>query len=120
MEALTKAEEKVMQILWKLKKAFVKDVIEEMDPPKPPYNTISSVVRILVEKGFVGYKAYGRTYEYFPKISKLQYKKFTFGQMLRNYFDGSYETMFSYMVDEEQISDSEITEIKKIIDKKSQ
>ena len=119
MEALTKAEEKVMQILWSLKKAFVKDVIEKMDEPKPPYNTVSSVVRILVEKGFVSFKAYGRTYEYFPIISKLQYKKFTFGQMLRNYFDGSYETMVSYMVDEEKISDSEITEIKKIIDKKS-
>ncbi len=115
MEALTKAEERVMQILWKLKKAFVKDVIEEMEEPRPPYNTISSVVRILVEKGFVDFKAYGRTYEYFPKVSKLQYKKFTFGQMLKNYFDGSYETMVSYMVDEEEISESEISKIREII-----
>jgi len=119
MEQLTKAEEKVMQMLWKLKKAFVKDIIEEMPEPKPPYNTISSVVRILKDKGFVGFKAYGKTYQYFPIVSKLQYKKFTFGQMLKNYFDGSYETMVSYMVDEEKISDNEISEIKKIIDNKA-
>ncbi|MCQ2973722.1 MAG: BlaI/MecI/CopY family transcriptional regulator [Bacteroidales bacterium] len=118
MEQLTKAEEKVMQILWKLKSAFVKDIIAEMPDPKPPYNTISSVVRILREKGFVDFKAYGKTYEYFPAISKLAYKKFAFGQMLKNYFDGSYETMVSYMVDEETISDSEIKEIKDIIEKK--
>ena len=118
MEQLTKAEEKVMQLLGKLKKAFVKDIIEEMDEPKPPYNTISSVIRILKDKGFVDFKAYGKTYQYFPKVSKLQYKKFTFAQMLRNYFDGSYQTMVSYMVDEEKITDEEISEIKRIIDNK--
>ncbi|MBQ5454000.1 MAG: BlaI/MecI/CopY family transcriptional regulator, partial [Bacteroidales bacterium] len=69
MEQLTKTEEKVMQILWKLKKAFVKDIIEEISDPKPPYNTISSVVRILKDKGFVDFKAYGKTYQYFPKVS---------------------------------------------------
>ena len=119
MEQLTKAEEKVMQILWKLKSAFVKDIIDQMPDPKPPYNTISSVVRILREKGFVDFKAYGKTYEYFPAISNMADKKYTFGQMLRNYFDGSYETMVSYMVDEESISDHEISEIKQIIDKRS-
>ena len=119
MEQLTKAEEKVMQILWKLKSAFVKDIIEQMPDPKPPYNTISSVVRILREKGFVDFKAYGKTYEYFPAVSKLAYKKYTFGQMLRNYFDGSYETMVSYMVDEEPVSEREISEIKQIIDQRS-
>ena len=77
------------------------------------------MVRILREKGFVDFKAYGKTYEYFPAISKMAYKKYTFGQMLRNYFDGSYETMVSYMVDEESISDREISEIKQIIDKRS-
>ena len=66
MEELTKAEERIMQLFWKLKKAFVKDVIEQIsDDPKPPYNTISSVVRILVTKGYLNYKAYGKTYEYF-------------------------------------------------------
>ena len=119
MEQLTKTEEKVMQILWKLKKAFVKDIIEEISDPKPPYNTISSVVRILKDKGFVDFKAYGKSYQYFPKVSKLQYKKFTFSQMLRNYFDGSYQTMVSYIVDQEKISDSEISEIKRIIEDKT-
>ncbi len=117
MESLTKAEEKVMQILWKLKSAFVKDIIEQMPDPKPPYNTISSVVRILREKGFVDFKAYGKTYEYFPVVSKLAYKKFAFSQMLKNYFDGSYKTMVSYMVEEETLSQQEIDEISAIIDK---
>ena len=76
MEELTKVEERIMQQLWKLKKAFVKDIIEELpDDPKPPYNTISSVIRILVNKGYVKYKAYGKTYEYSPAISKAEYRK---------------------------------------------
>ena len=76
MEELTKTEERIMQVLWKLKKAFVKDIIDALpDDPKPPYNTISSVVRLLEKKGYVGYKAYGKTYEYFPLISKLEYRK---------------------------------------------
>ena len=108
-----------LKTVWKLKKAFVKDIIEEINEPTPPYNTISSVVRILKDKGFVDFKAYGKTYQYFPRVSKLQYKKFTFSQMLRNYFDGSYQTMVSYMVDEEKISDSEISEIKRIIEDKA-
>jgi len=80
MEELTKTEERVMQILWKLKTGFVKDIIDALpDDPKPPYNTISSVVRLLEKKGYVGYKAYGKTYEYFPLISKSDYRKAFFG-----------------------------------------
>ncbi len=118
METLTKVEEKVMQILWNIKSGFVKDVIDKMEEePKPPYNTISSVIRILVKKGFVDFKAYGKTYEYFPKISKLAYKKLMFTQFLKNYFDGSYENVVSYMVSEEEIPNEEVSEIKQIIEK---
>ena len=118
MEDLTKSEEKIMQIFWKLKKAFVKEVIEQLPPPKPPYNTISSIVRILEKKGFLGYKAYGRTYEYFPIISKFAYRKSVFSNVMKNYFDGSYENVVSYMVEDEEMSEQELKEMQEIINKK--
>ena len=87
MEELTKTEERVMQVLWKLKQCFVKDIIDALpDDPKPPYNTISSVVRLLEKKGYVGYKAYGKTYEYFPQISKTEYRKIFFKKMVCGIF----------------------------------
>ncbi|MCX2573295.1 BlaI/MecI/CopY family transcriptional regulator [Pedobacter sandarakinus] len=116
MEELTKSEERIMQVLWKLKKAFVKDIIDELDDePKPPYNTISSIVRLLEKKGYVNYKAYGKTYEYFPTITKDEYTKTTFSKMFASYFDNSATSLLSFMVKEEQISDRDLEEIKKII-----
>ncbi|GAC1381985.1 MAG: BlaI/MecI/CopY family transcriptional regulator [Hymenobacter sp.] len=101
MEDLTKTEERIMQVLWKLKKAFVKDVIDHLaDEPKPPYNTISSVVRILERKGYVGFKAYGKTYEYFPLISKMEYRAASLKRMLAHYFDNSPTALVSFMVEE--------------------
>src|SRR5919112_5386232 len=101
MEELTKTEERIMQALWKLKKAFVKDVIEHLpDEPKPPYNTVSSVVRILERKGYVGFKAYGKTYEYFPLISKMEYRAASLKRMLAQYFDNSPTALVSFMVEE--------------------
>ena len=121
MEELTKTEERVMQVLWDLKQCFVKDIIEALpDDPKPPYNTISSVVRLLEKKGYVGYKAYGKTYEYFPLISKLDYRKIFFKKMISGYFDNSIESLVSFMVKEEQLSDTDINKIKDIINKNKQ
>ncbi|HWZ36390.1 MAG TPA: BlaI/MecI/CopY family transcriptional regulator [Mucilaginibacter sp.] len=118
MEELTKTEERVMQILWKLKTGFVKDIIDALpDEPKPPYNTISSVVRLLEKKGYVGYKAYGKTYEYFPIISKTEYRKAFFKKMISGYFDDSVESLLSFMVKEEQLSEADINRIKDIINK---
>lgn len=116
METLTKTEEKIMQILWKIRKGFVKDVIDEMPEPKPPYNTISSLIRILVKKEFVGHKAYGKTYEYFPVISKLAYRKFTFTNFVANYFEGAPENVVSFMVNEDQLSPEEIQKIQELLD----
>ena len=76
LKELTKAEDQVMQILWKLEKGVVKDIMEVMPDPKPAYNTVSTIVRILETKGFVDHKAYGKTHEYFPKITKEKYTKF--------------------------------------------
>jgi len=116
MEELTKSEERIMQVLWKLKKAFVKDIIDELDDePKPPYNTISSIVRLLEKKGYVNYKAYGKTYEYFPAITKDQYTKTTFSKLFSGYFNNSPASLLSFMVKEEKLSEKDIEEIKKII-----
>jgi len=120
METLTKREEEIMQILWKIKRGVVNDVISEMEEPKPPYSTISSIVRILEKKEFIGYRAYGKTYEYFPLISKAAYKAFMFKQMIKNYFEGSYENVVSFIADEKGLSERDIQDIKDIIDKKEE
>lgn len=118
MEELTKVEERIMQQLWKLKKAFVKDIIEELqDDPKPPYNTISSVIRILVNKGYVKYKAYGKTYEYSPAISKAEYRNARLKKIMSNYFGNSPASLVSHIVKEESLSKEEIRQLKKLIKK---
>jgi len=96
MKELTRAEEQVMQILWKLKKGFVKKVIDEMAEPKPAYNTVSTIIRILEKKGFVGYKAYGKTHEYFPLVEKDDYSKYFLKNFVSNYFEGSIQSMVSF------------------------
>lgn len=109
-----------MHIFWKLKKAFVKDVIKELDEnPKPPYNTISSIVRILERKGYLSYKAYGKTHEYYPIVDKETYGKQSFRKFFTNYFDNSAVNLLSFMVKEEKLSEEEIKEIKRIIDENS-
>ena len=118
MEELTKAEERIMKIFWKLKKGFVKDVINEIQElPKPPYNTISSVVRILVSKGYLSFKAYGKTYEYYPTITKTEYRKIELKKIISGYFSDSPASLLSYMVKEEKLSKEEIDKLKEIINK---
>lgn len=116
METLTKKEEQIMQILWNLKKGFVNDIIDELPEPKPPYNTVSSIVRILESKGFVDYKAYGKSHQYFPIITKAAYRKFAFKQMISSYFDGSYEKVVSFLVSDEEnkLSEQEAKELEKL------
>ncbi len=111
MEQLTKKEEQIMQIFWSIKKGFVKDVIDKLAEPKPPYNTISSITRILEEKGFVAYKAYGKTHEYFPLISKEEYKKSFMKSLVQNYFSNSYQNVVSFFAEEEKINADELREI---------
>ena len=117
MEILTKNEEEIMQILWSIKKGFVKDVLAKIDPPVPPYNTVSSIIRVLEKKGFVDHNAYGKTHEYFPVVSKAAYRKFTFRKYIANYFGNSPEAILSYMVKEEQLSPEEIREMLNKLDK---
>jgi predicted transcriptional regulator len=118
MKELTKAEEQVMQILWKLETGFIKDIIAEFKKPYPAYTTVSTIVRILEEKGFVKHKAYGKTHEYFPAISKKEYRNFAFKNVFKNYFSGSAENLISYFVKENNIDIKELDEILKNINKK--
>jgi len=118
MEELTKTEEWIMHVFWDVGAAFIKDIIDQLpDEPKPPYNTISSVVRILVKKGYIGFKAYGNTYQYFPIVTKAAYGKKSFSKLLANYFDGSAQSLLSFMVKEEALSEKDIKEIQQIINK---
>lgn len=118
MEKLTKTEEPVMQLLWSLKRAFVKEVIDQLPDPKPPYNTVSSIVRILEEKGMVGHESFGRTHRYFPLVSKLDYRKQLFKNMVSDYFDGSYSALLSQIVEENALNHAEIEELKEMINQK--
>ncbi|CAH0995733.1 hypothetical protein EMA8858_01858 [Emticicia aquatica] len=114
---LTRAEEEVMQILWEKEPAFVKDILEHFPEPRPAYNTVSTIVRILEQKGFIGHKAYGKTHQYFSLVSKEQYKSFATGKLMESYFENSVEEMFSFFVREKKIDVKEADEILKMIDK---
>ncbi|TQD34797.1 BlaI/MecI/CopY family transcriptional regulator [Haloflavibacter putidus] len=118
MKELTKAEEEIMQLLWKLEQANVAALLEEMNEPKPAYNTVSTIVRILETKGFVGYKKVGRGHEYYPLIEKDNYSKFSLSKLMNNYFDGSMKTMLSFFVDKNDMSVKELEDILSEINKK--
>jgi len=111
MRELTKAEEQVMLILWDMKEALVKEVIEKMDPPKPAYNTVSTVIRVLESKGFVNHKAVGNTHIYFPVITEAQYKHFAFDKVMNNYFENSYQSLVSFLVKEKNMDMDELNEL---------
>lgn len=113
MKELTKAEEQVMQLLWKLEKAFVKDIIEKMPNPKPAYNTVSTIIRILEKKGFVEHNAYGKTHQYYPLISRKEYTRGFMKNFMRNYFSGSFQEMVSFFAKEDNMSISELDELVK-------
>lgn len=118
MRELTKAEDQIMQILWKLEKAFVKDIIDHLPDPKPAYNTVSTIIRILETKGFVGHKAYGKTHEYYPLIAKEKYTRFYLNTMLKGYFGGSFNNLVSFFAKENNLSAKELEELLKEINTK--
>lgn len=115
MKQLTKAEEQIMQILWKVEKGFVKDIIEYLPQPKPAYNTVSTIVRILEKKGFVSHKAYGNTYQYYPLISKEEYTKAYLKSIMKNYFSNSFEEMVSFFARDKDMNVEELEAIQKMI-----
>lgn len=116
MKELTKAEEQVMQILWKKEKAFVKEIIQEMGDPKPAYNTVSTIVRILETKGFVDHEEYGKSHRYYPLTSKKEYSKFRMNDMVKNYFGNSAKQVVSFFANNRKINMQEADEIIKMLE----
>lgn len=122
MKELTKAEEEVMSILWKLNGAFVKDIVEEFPKPKPAYNTVSTIVRILETKGWVKHEAFGRTHKYIPLHTKEEYMNGSLNRIVKNYFGGSFEKLVSFFAGGNDLStedlDALFSNVKKEIRKK--
>jgi len=117
IKELTRAEEQIMQELWKLGKAFVKEIIEQMDEPKPAYNTVSTIIRILETKGFVDHESFGKSHRYFPKVSKDDYKNFAARKLISGYFDNSTRKMLSFFLQENKLNIKETDELLKLLEK---
>lgn len=115
MKKLAKREEQIMRVLWELDQAFVKEIIAELPEPKPHYNTVSTIIRILEDKGFVGHESFGNSHRYFPKIKKEEYQQKAIGDVVKNYFDNSVSKMVAYFAKEEKISPEELEEIIRLI-----
>ena len=113
MKELTKAEDQIMQVLWTLKKAFVKDIIDQLPSPKPAYNTVSTIVRILERKGFIGYTAFGKTHEYYALIAKEKYTQFYLNNLVKGYFGGSFHSLVSFFAEENKLNLNEIDQLVK-------
>jgi BlaI family penicillinase repressor len=114
MNRLTRAEEQVMQILWKMEEGMTKDVITRFPDPKPAYNTVSTVIRVLEKKGFVGHKAYGKTHVYFPLVEKQAYARVHFMGFMKDYFNNSFPRMAAFFASEKNLDMSEMEEILKL------
>ncbi|MBU2949963.1 BlaI/MecI/CopY family transcriptional regulator [Tamlana agarivorans] len=118
MKQLTKAEEDIMQILWRLKNANVKMLIEEFPDPKPAYNTVSTIIRILEGKGFVGYEKEGRGHIYFPIVNKSEYSNQSLNKLVDNYFQGSFKSMVSFFMKKNDMSIEELESVLNEVNKK--
>ncbi len=110
MVTLTKAEERIMQILWDLERGFIKDIQEQFPKPKPPYNTISTIVRVLVKKEIVSYKSYGGSYQYFPLITREEYRSEQMGRLMNNYFGNSLKEVVNFLSEKKDLDVDEVNE----------
>jgi predicted transcriptional regulator len=104
MKTLTKAEEQVMQIVWKIKEGFIRDIMDALPPPKPHQNTVATILKILIEKEFIGIRVFGRQHQYYPLVSKETYSKASMKTLVKGYFGGSFSEAVSFMVKENNIS----------------
>lgn len=111
MKRLTTKEEEIMVILWKLQTAFVKDIIQEMPEPKPHYNTVSTTIRILQDKGCVGHESLGASHQYYPILQQETYKRTSLKSLVKNYFNNSYKDMVAFFAQEEDLTEAELKEI---------
>lgn len=117
MKELTKGEEQVMQAVWQLEKGFAKEIYEAIPAPRPAYNTVLTVLRVLVEKGFVKYEVFGKSHRYEPIIDRKNYSEFHLNSMVENYFDGSFSKMVTGFVNKHQKLDlNEIDEMMQLLE----
>ena len=119
MKNLTKAEEQIMQVIWKLDKAFLREILDELPSPKPHSNTVATIIKILVDKEFVGITVFGRTHQYYPLVSKETYSKSTMKSLVKGYFEGSFSNAVSFMVKENGLSIEELELLLKQLKKKT-
>lgn len=117
MKELTRAEEQIMQILWKIGRGFVNDILDRLPDPKPAYNTVSTIVRIMEKKGFVGHTDFGKSHQYYPAISKEEYTRTYMKRFVGNYFGNSYKEMVSFFTRQESLSLEEAQEIRDLLKK---
>jgi BlaI family transcriptional regulator, penicillinase repressor len=115
---LTKAEEQIMQVIWKLEKSFLKDIVDALPNPKPHSNTVATIVKILVEKQFIGITVFGRMHQYYPLITKDAYTKNSIKSLVKGYFEGSFSNAVSFMVKENNLSVEELELLLKQLKKK--
>ena len=120
MKELTKAEEQVMQYLWDLEKGFLKDIVEKFHEPSPAYTTISTVIRVLVRKGFISYHTYGKTNEYYPAVSRDKYFRGHVNTLITDYFDGSVVDFASFFTGDKEVDLTELEEIQRLLEMKIQ
>ncbi len=118
MNELTKAEEQVMQYMWKLEKAFLKDIVEQFPEPRPAYTTISTVVRVLVKKGFLKYESFGKIRQYAPVFSKERYFKGQLNTVVTNFFNGSKVKFVNFFTENEDLDLNQLEEIKSLLEQK--
>jgi predicted transcriptional regulator len=116
MTTLTKAEERIMQILWDLERGFIKDIQEQFPDPQPPYNTISTIVRVLVKKEIVSYKSYGGSYQYFPMITKEEYRSEQMGRLMKNYFGNSLKEVVNFFSEKKDLDVGELDEAMRMLE----
>src|SRR5690554_677469 len=117
MEELSPQEERIMHIFWKLEKALIRRVFNLLPAPKPPYTTLASNIRQLESKGYLNHRSYGNTHEYYPVISRYDYQTRSFDRLFKNYFEGSAKNMLSFMVKENKLSEKDIEELQRLIEK---
>ena len=115
MTTLTKAEEKIMKILWGIEKGFIKDIIDQYPDPKPPYNSVSTIVRVLVQKNIVGYTAYGKSHQYHPLITKEAYRKGQLSRLVSDYYNNSLKQVVSFFSESKKLDQDELEEVMKML-----
>ncbi|MBL6445875.1 BlaI/MecI/CopY family transcriptional regulator [Fulvivirga sp. 29W222] len=116
MLTLTKAEEKIMKILWDIEKGFIKDIIEQYPDPKPPYNSVSTIVRVLVQKEIVGFKAYGNSHQYYPLVSKEKYRKGQLSKVVSDYYNNSLKQVVNFFSESKKLNEKEVDEVMKMLE----